>query len=148
MAVPVPVRHKRQTSLRDFLLLFGHSSVGVHQHDGVALSAESERSLVTCDGLVREVLENLFQSGLRDAVLLNAKASLLVLESAEEPADGFVFLGHAQLEVLAALLEDLNLLEVARHVVQDTEAESLRLEEFEEVSEADFAVWVQVSLKR
>lgn len=59
-----------------------------------------------------------------------------------------MLLGDAQLEELTTLLQDLSLLEVIKEEVEDLEACQLGMKELEQVSEADFAVWVQLSLKR
>ena len=120
--------------------------VRVHQHDTLAIFHESESSLVARYALVGKVLEDLLECRLHDAVLLDTQAALLTLELTEEPADRLVLLGHAQLEELSALLEDLDLLKVARQVGQDAEAVDLCFEELEKVAETDFTIGVQAGL--
>ena len=120
--------------------------VRVHQHDTLAIFHESEGSLVARYALVGKVLEDLLECRLHDAVLLDTQAALLTLELTEEPADRLVLLGHAQLEELSALLEDLDLLKAARQVGQDAEAVGLCFEELEKVAETDFTIGVQAGL--
>jgi hypothetical protein len=110
-----------QATLRQSLLVFSHSAVGVDKDDLAVDHAEGEGSLVTSNTLQSEALEDLFQGRLRHAILLDAQATLLVLKLSEEPADGLVFFGDAELEELAALLQQLDLLEVAAHPVDNFE---------------------------
>jgi len=112
------------------------------------LLLESEGSFIACNALVSEVLEDLLKSCLRDAVLFDSQLFLVFFKSTEEPADSLVLFGDAQLEEFTALLEDLDLVEVVRQEVKNLEAAFLCFQELDQVSEADFAVSVQLSLKR
>ena len=100
--------------MRIVLLVIGHAAIRVLEHDRVAIGAVRERGLIAGDALVRKGLEDLLERRLSDAILLNAEVSLFVLKLTEEPADSLALLRDSQLEVLSALLEDLDLLEVAR----------------------------------
>ena len=71
-----------------------------------------------------------------------------MLKLAEEPADSLVLLRDTQLEVLSALLENFDLLEVAREEHHDAEAVSLSLQVFKQVSESHFALLVETCLNR
>ena len=71
-----------------------------------------------------------------------------MLKLAEEPADSLVLLRDTQLEVLSALLENFDLLEVAREEHHDAEAVSLSLQVFEQVSESHLAFLVETCLNR
>ena len=83
-----------KTTLRESLLLHGVLSVRVVKYKLVADETEGESSLVTGNALIRKVLEDLLQRGLAHAVLLDTKATLLMLELTEEPADRLFLLGH------------------------------------------------------
>lgn len=96
--------------------------------------AESKGSLITSDTLCCEDLENLLERRLRHAVLLDAKAALLMLKLAEKPSDSLVLLGHAQLEELSALLQKLYLGKVCTHPVDDLEARLLSVEPDKQVA--------------
>ena len=147
-----PVHHvivfnEGEATLRQSLLLFGHLTVRVHKLKLAIVLLESEGSLVAGYALVSEVLEDLLESRLRDTVLFDAKSFLVFFKSPEEPANGLVFFGDAQLEEFTALLKDLDLLEVVRQEVQNLQAAFLCFQELDQVSEADFALVVQISLK-
>ena len=114
--------------------------IRVDQPDAVSLRHIRERSFVTCDTLVSEGLEDLFQSCLRDTVFLDAKSALIVLQMTEEPANSPALLGHTEFEELTALLKHLNLFEVACQVVNDLEAVRHCLQELQEISEADLSM--------
>ena len=134
--------------MRIVLLVIGHAAIRVHEHDRVAIGAVRERGPIAGDTLVREGLEDLLERRLSDAVLLNAEVSLFVLKLAEEPANSLVLLRDSQLEVLSALLENFDLLEVSREEHHDAEAVSLSLQVFEQVSESHFAFLVETCLNR
>ena len=109
---------------------------------------ECEGGLVTRDALVSKVLEDLFKCRLRHAVLFDSKTTLFMLQLAEEPADSLVVLGHAKFEKFAALLEDLNLLEVAHQEMKNSETVGLRAEEHDEVSQTHLTIPIKTGLER
>ena len=61
-----------QATLRNSLLLHGVPSVRVVEYQLIAHMAEREGSFVTCNTLIRKVLEDLLKGCLTHAVLLNA----------------------------------------------------------------------------
>ena len=130
------------------LLVVGHTAVWVHEHDHVTIGDVCEGSLIAGNALVRKGLEDLLEGRLRNAILLNTAGSLFVLQLAEEPADCLVLLWDTQLEVLSALLKDLDLLEVAGKEHHDAEAVSLSLQVFKQVSESHFGLVVEPCLNR
>ena len=137
-----------KASLRIALLVIGHVVIRVLEPDRVAIGAVRERGLIASDALVRKGLEDLLEGRLSNAILLNTAGSLFVLQLAEEPADCLVLLWDTQLEVLSALLKDLDLLEVAGKEHHDAEAVSLSLQVFKQVSESHFGLVVEPCLNR
>ena len=135
-----------EASLRIVLLVVGHAAVRVHELDRVTIGAIREGGLIAGDTLVSKGLEDLLEGRLSDAVLLNAEVSLFVLKLPEEPSNRLVLLWDSQLEVLSALLENFDLLEVAREENHDAEAVSLSLQVFKQVSESHFALLVETCL--
>lgn len=118
--------------MRIALLGIGHAAVFVHEHERVTVTIEPERgrALIAGDALLREGLEDLLERRLSDAVLFNAEVLLFPLKLAEEPADSLflsvdVLLRDSQLEVLSALLEDLDLREDVRAREERHDAEAV-----------------------
>ena len=123
-------------------MVFSHLAIRVHEHDGFPIGPECKGSLVTRNALVGKVLEDLLKCGLGHTVLLDAQISLLLLKLSEKPANGLTFLGHAEFEEFTALLEDLNLLEVACEVCEDPEAIRLCFQELEKVDQAHLTIGI------
>lgn len=112
----------------------------------VAHKTERVGSFVACDALVGEALEDLLEGRLGDAVLLDAELLLFLLKLTKEPSNGLVFLGHAKLKEVTALLEELDRSEIAADKIDDLEAAFQGVEVIEQVSETHLALWVRLSL--
>ena len=85
-------------------MLLSHPVIGVHESNALSFRNERESCLIAGDALIGEVLEDLLESCLLYAILLDAEVFPFKLELAEEPADGLAFLGNAKLEEFTALL--------------------------------------------
>jgi hypothetical protein len=79
----VSLRGERKSPLRQSLLVLRHPSVGVDEDELAAIETEGEGGFVTRNALVGEDLEDLFECGLRNAVLLDAQVAFLLLQPAE-----------------------------------------------------------------
>ena len=101
----------------------------VLQNKSIPSRDESEGSFVTCDTLIGEVLEDLFQSRLANTVLLDAEWVLLLLKLSKEPSNGLVFFWHTHLEEFSTVLKDLNISEITRQETQDAKAVGLGSQE-------------------
>ena len=120
VAIWTVVFNERKTSLWESLLNFGVLVIWINENQSITIFHECKCCLVGGNGLIGEVLENLLQSRLWHAVLLNTESSLFRLESAEKPSDSFAFLGDAKFEELSTLLEYFNLIEVISQVVDNS----------------------------
>ena len=96
------------------LLVFSHEVVGVHQlYRFVAIGAVDEGSFVTGNVLFCESLEYLLEGRFPDIVFFNAKVYLFFLYQAKKSPNPHLLFGKAQLKILAAMLENLDLLKTA-----------------------------------
>ena len=86
--------------------------IWVEQSNSGAIGQEGERSLITRDLLIGEVLEDLLKGRLSDTVFFNAHVFLFKLKLTEKPANSLTFLWYSEFEELSALLQNLNLFEV------------------------------------
>ena len=97
----------------------------VLQNKSIPSRDESEGSFVTCDTLISEVLEDLFQSCLANTILLNTKQALFLLKLSKEPSNGLVFLGNPHLEEFSTVFEDLDIGDIPSQESQDAKTVGL-----------------------
>ena len=70
-----------------------------------------------------------------------------MLQLTEKPADGLVVLGYTKFKKFAALFEDLDLIKVARHEMEDSKAVMLRSEELDKVGKTHLTLLIKMSFK-
>ena len=121
--------------------------IRIQQHHFFAVGDKGEGGLVAGDALVCKVLEDLLESRLADAVLLNSQAALLVFELAEKPPDRLVLPRHAQLEKLSAVLQNFDFFEVPGQELDYSEADLLCLQELNEVAKTNQMLVFELRLK-
>jgi len=88
---------------------------------------------------MREVLEDLLERSLRDRVLLDFHFSLVLFDLSEEVTDGLVLSGHTNLVEVAALLQQLHLLEDMSESFDEIESIGLSVDELYESRQAHIA---------
>ena len=98
--------------------------------------------------MLGEVLEDLLQRGLAHAILSNPSPFSLPFDLTEQVANCLVFFGYSDLVEVAALLEELNLLELLCQELDEAEAALLCVEELDQTLQAHLILWIKVFLKR
>lgn len=119
--------------------------VGVLKNKLVAFRVESKRCFVTGNALVRKGLENLFQSCLRNTVLLDAQITFCLLKPSKEPPNRLVVFRHSHLEELATVLQNLHFVEVSGEELENTESKSLCPQELHQVAQSNFSIGIHLS---
>ena len=108
---------------------------------------ECESRLVI-HALLREVLEDLLQRGLTHAIFCNPKLFPLAFDLAEQVANCLVFFRHSDLVEVAALLQELDLVELLRQELDEAEATLLGVEELDQTLQAHLILWIEVLFHR
>jgi len=108
---------------------------------------EDEGVSVLGNGLVGEHLEDLLKGGLTHTVLLDSKVKLVLFDVSKQPSNSLILLWHSELVEVSALLQHLHLLEDTTKESNDTETDSLGVQEGHQVNDTHLTIWVKVSLK-